>query len=671
MRGIALLRASLAFVLAIRNSDGFALPHISRGSDASTSYQSVTPASFASSQFDVIIIGGGTAGLVLANRLSGSTKASSATALSKLRIGVIDAGHYNVSGDPLIDIPYRFLHAPNTSLLGNPQYDWMFQSVPQPALNGTVISYPRGKVLGGSSAINGMAWQRGARAQYDAWGTTFGNGHDWTFDALLPYFEHAESWTAPPTGDAALIPGTNVTNSSLPSVHGEHGPISASYDTYFTDLDRPITEASVTLGFPLNDNPDAGNTSYLPRSGIAHSIDPVFGKRSYAAPGYYGADVRSRKNLVVVMNATASRIIWDESSRGTKAIRARGVEFVVGNETYVVNATKEVVLCAGSLKSPQILELSGVGNASLLESLGVPVTLDLPQVGENLMDHPQSISDFRVKTGVVTLDWLVFNETYLAEQQRLYDTSHTGAFTYAAQVSGSWPLRSLVSANGYTKMRSELDAALATMTLTPLQSAQYDLLKNWVDGGEIGWLAPTMVPLGGLASTAQANTSYVSLAVSQYHEFGRGSVHINTTDPFAPPLIDPKFLALRWDLDVQVRATRFLREWIGAEPVASLVEALVTPPASVQTDSQWAQFVRSTVGTTNHPIDLTPGTTAMAPESLGGVVNPRLKVHGLENVRVVDAGIFPMTIGSPLQQTVYAVAEKAAQMMTEDLGITG
>lgn len=187
-----------------------------------------------------------------------------------------------------------------------------------------------------------MAWQRGARVEYDSWGSTFGNGEEWSWDGLLPYFRRVETWTPPPTGDDALMPDANP----IPSVHGSGGPIAASHNSYYTDLDRPLIEASTILGFPLNDDPEGGNTTFLPRSGITHTVNPISGTRSYAA-SYYGGDVRSRKNLAILTNAMVTRIIWDESTLGTNTIRANGVEFVAGNQTYTVKAAKEVILSAG------------------------------------------------------------------------------------------------------------------------------------------------------------------------------------------------------------------------------------------------------------------------------------------------------------------------------------
>ncbi|KAK7449192.1 hypothetical protein VKT23_013338 [Stygiomarasmius scandens] len=620
------------------------------------------PESFAATQFDVVIAGGGTAGLVLANRLSDPKHSP------PLRVGVIDAGHYNPSGDPAIDIPYgasTYTQDPNAFTIGNPKYDWLMKSEPQASLDGNVIWYFRGKVLGGSSALHANAWQRSAKKEYDAWGNVFGNGDGWTWDGLLPYFARSEQWTAPPSGEDALVPsGSTTHHASIASVHGKNGPINISYNTHLSDLDRPLTEAMVNLGFPLNDNPDGGDINYLPRDGIPRSVNPREGKRSYAASAYYTTEVQSRKNLSVITGAVVNRLVWDKSNGKP---RATGVEFTSGGKKYVVNVRKEVILSAGSLKSPQILELSGVGNKALLEKLGVPVTLDLPQVGENLMDHPVNISDFKVKDGLETLDTLTLDEKFLAKHKQLYDSKHTGAFTYTPRITGAFPLQELVSSETYQSMREDLNKTLKEMTLTPLQKAQYTELQTWLDEGKLGLITPAMVPRGGMISSMEPNSAYISIIVFQGHGFSRGSAHINSTDPEASPTISPEFLSLKWDLDVQIHASQFVRKWVQTEPAAGLIAELHTPSAEVQEKDEWAKFVKSKLVSMSHPM----GTTAMASQSLGGVVDNRLKVYGLDNVRVVDAGVIPMTLGTPIQPAVYAIAEKASDLIAEDLVKTG
>ena len=191
-----------------------------------------------------------------------------------------------------------------------------------------------------------MVWQRGSRVEYDAWGTAFGNGPHWTFDGLTPYFERVEQWTAPADGSSALLSETSVEIDSLAASHGHLGPLAISYNNYLTDLDRPLLEAAAQLGLTSNPNPDAGNSTGFPTSGVARSVDPTTGKRTYAASAYYAAKERRRANLVVLTGAVVTKILWEEAKFGREP-RAKGVTYVVGNKTYEARVKKEVILSAG------------------------------------------------------------------------------------------------------------------------------------------------------------------------------------------------------------------------------------------------------------------------------------------------------------------------------------
>ncbi|KAI0066979.1 alcohol oxidase [Artomyces pyxidatus] len=644
VRSLLILPLPLLFLLA---------PHLPLvyGSSASSN---LTPAEFAAKPFDVIVVGGGNAGLVLANRLSAPP--------STLRVGLIEAGaDYPV--DDLIDTPTAGNLLGNArvgTLLGNPTYDWELQSVPQPALDGQPLQYPRGKVMGGSTAINSMVWQRGSRADYDAWASQFGNGPEWGFDALLPYFARSESWHPPSPSAPPLFPDTSINFTALGEMHGTEGPIEVSYNSWLTDLDAPAAQAAVAAArLQPNTNPDGGHDASMPATGTARTVGPVSGQRSYAASAYLSADVRARSNLEVVTEAAVSRILWDVSGNVTNA---KAVEFVSAGKTYTVDVRKEVVLAAGALKTPQILELSGVGNRTLLESLDIPVVLDLPEVGENLQDHPVTLSDFRVVPNVVTLDTLGYNATFRAEQAELYKSSRTGALSYTSAPLGPVPLQSMTTPAQLSKMRAQLESYIASADLTPMQKVQYDVLRDIVDKGEDGWVEMVVVPAGGVLSAPEEGRSYLTAVAIQLHPFGRGSVHIKSTDPSESPAIDPRFLEIPWDFDVLVHGAKFIRKWISTDPIAPYIDKLVTPPASLTGHAEWEKFVHGNVRTTNHPL----GTTAMAPRSLGGVVDPSLKIYGLKNVRVVDAGVIPLTIGVAIMPTVYAVAEKAADILWKE-----
>ncbi|KAK0194341.1 alcohol oxidase [Armillaria mellea] len=604
----------------------------------------VTPSSFSSTSLDVVIVGGGTAGLVLASRLSES---------KKLQVGVIEGGYDRIN-DPLIDVP----NAANAlgyqgALFGNSTYDWEYTSVPQRGLDGRVLSYPSGKVLGGSSAINGITIQRGSREDYDAWGNAFGNGQEWTFDALLPYFKRYERWHAP-----TLSATGDLDSDELSAVHGTDGRIAVSYNNFLTGVDVPLTQAGIALGLGPTQNPDGGDDSLFPNFGASHGLDPATGNRSYAANGYYGQTERCRSNLHLLTGAVVTRIVWD-TKNATKAV---GVEYAAGNSTFTVKASKEVILSAGSLRSPQILELSGVGNKTLLQSLNIPVVVDLPQVGENLQEQFIAATDYLVRDGVITLDALGNNATFLAEQQNLYRTNKTGAFTYLLNTNAPTPIRSLVLEDQYTTMRAALDTFLASETLTPLQTVQYNLTKQLLDGGEVATSSLLVVPSGGLVSTPAAGQGYISVVSSPGHPFSRGNVHINTTNPLAYPLIDSAFLTNPWDVQATINVMKFVRRWVATSDV---IVSPGTPPqeADSWTDDQWTAYVQSVLGTAHHPV----GTAAMASQKLGGVVNPRFKVYGLQNVRVVDASVFPMHIGVAPLSTTYMLAEKAADSIKQDL----
>lgn len=598
------------------------------------------PRTFSAQQFDVLIVGGGVSGLVLAARLS---------EVPSLRIGVLDAGTYRPN-DPLLTIPAQFGAA-----LGNSTYDWSFSSVPQSNLGGRVIAEPAGKVLGGSSELSAMVWQRGAAEEYDAWANDFGNGEEWGFKALLPYFKKSEQWLPPPPN---VLPDQVITQ-SLASAHGRNGTLPIGYNNFYPPVIAAGVTAANALGIPTNSDPDSGNSADF--SLAARSVDPATGLRSTAATSYL-APILGRENLLVLTGAHVSKVSFTEGRNGE--LTAKSVHFVGGEGNQwsgSARAAREVILAAGPLKTPQILELSGVGDENLLKSLGIQTKIHLPGVGENLQDPTLTASDFIAKPGVLTLDQLRFNATFSEEQQALFTANHTGAFTYNTADVAMSPLQAFLSKSEINNLSLALSSSLSKSTNTSSLSKKQDqVLERWMKEGKVPWTEFAVTPSGGAASTPEGNISYVSILTINLHPFGRGSVHINSTNPFANPLIDPKYFASPFDVAVHALGTAWVRKWMATKPISDTIAQLHAPPANV---TEFDGYVRQSVISTFHQV----GSTPLAPRALGGVVDPCLRVYNTTNLRIVGSGVFPLAVGAAPQATVYAIAEKAADLIKQAL----
>ncbi|KAJ7443727.1 alcohol oxidase [Mycena latifolia] len=530
---------------------------------------------FAEDHFDFVIVGGGTAGLTVASRLAENPN---------VRVGVIEAGMYR----------------PNDT------------AIDQEGANNRSMYLARGKLVGGSSGINGLAWRRAAADDYDAWAEII-DDKSWSFNGLLPYFKKSENWTEP----TILYPGQALTP-ALKNSQGSGGPIEVSYNGYLTELDIPIVSAAVNLGWDFNQSPNGGNSAGI--SPLARDVSPSLGVRFYSAPGYFAPNMQD-SNLIVLTGAQATKINF---SKIKGQIIASSVDFVVGDQQYT---------------TPQLLEVSGVGNAKLLSSLGIPSILDLPQVGENLQDHPLIAADFNVRPGFGTLDQMRFNSTFAAEAATEYATSRTGPMTYTFSFFAAVPLQSVVPASKARSLLAELDAEIASTKLTPLQQVQYAYQRAAVAAGKIGTIGYSLVASGGLASAPGTNSSYLTLVAAAMQPFSRGSVHINSRNATLMPTIDVGYLKFGFDADIVTAGLKFMSTWTSTAPLSKMISSPNVPtPSQYQSDAALKEY--------------------MAPKQIGGVVDGRLKVYGLQNVRIVDAGIFPMLVNAPLQPTVYAIAEK-------------
>jgi len=353
-------------------------------------------------------------------------------------------------------------------------------------------------------------------------------------------------------------------------------------------------------------------------------------------------------------------VLFKSKSQDKKAPRvAEAVEFVHKGNTYKVRAKKEVIVSAGTFKTPQLLELSGIGDRSLLKSLRIETVVDLPGVGENLLDQTYTLVDYIAKEGVKTLDEMRINVSFAQEQIALHAATGTGVLTYDTAATGSIPLQPVLTKEEIDLLSSLIPSPVSS-DLSPLQAVQYDLLRKWFDKGEIGWAEFLLLSAGGAGSVPDPDTSYATPIVFHLHPFARGSVHINSADPLSPPVIDPKYFGSKFDVAFHAITTAWLRKWMHTEPISeSLVKENVPGTDSVNTFEEWAAYARSNAISTFHPI----GTAALAPEYLRGVVAPDFKVHRTANLRVVDASVIPMTFSVAPLATVYAIAEKAADVI--------
>ncbi|KAI0647355.1 alcohol oxidase [Trametes meyenii] len=604
-----------------------------------------TFSSAANGTYDYVIVGGGTAGLVVAARLSENPNVT---------VAVVEAGIHHID-EPLVDTPEMFGQA-----LGNPAFDWGFTTAPQEALGGTVMGASRGKMLGGSSGLNFLAWDRASAKEYDAWRKLGASG--WSWDTLLPYFKKSESALLPSEG---AFPGDGrMSESAFNASCGRSGPIQTSYNVLYSNLTSPFIEAAHSLGISVNDNPYMGNATGLYNTQSAIDRVKDVGRRSYAASTYYSVS-KDRPNFTVFLSTQATRINFSRSSRYARAgLRAESVDVVAVNQTGfsgTLKARRDVILSAGAIQTPQLLELSGIGGSAVLKDIGIETLVDLPGVGENLQDHPLIFQDFELSGSFSTFDILRNDATFLSEAQAEYAQNRTGIFAADISVLAFLPLHLGVSAESQAVIRRSASELLRSPHLSPLQRAQYHIQLGWLRDDDTAHIEILLYAGGGLTKVHPApNKTYVTINSGVMHPFSRGSVHINSTNPLAAPIIDPKYLDADVDFYSMLEATKFAHRITKIAPFADAVAGPHAPPANMTSDEGLTTYLKTNLSPFWHHA----GTAAMVPRELGGVVDPTtLTVYGTANLRVVDASLIPLQFASHTQATIYAIAERASDII--------
>jgi len=525
---------------------------------------------------DYIVVGAGSAGCVIAARLS-ETGAS---------VLLLEAG-------PKDTLPWIHIPAGVLKLLAHPVVNWNYSAEPSEGSGGRRIHWPRGKTLGGSSSINGMLYVRGHPGDFDGWAQMGCRG--WSFDDVLPFFRKSE----------------NYKQGADPEYRGKDGPLLVEDYRTILPLTHRFVEAAQQAGYRLSKDLNGRE-----QEGVGYSQMTRRGRWRGSTAQTFLREARGRPNLRVETEALAERLTFD----GT---RCTGVGFRQGGRTVTARAHREVILSGGTINSPHLLQISGVGPAAHLQSIGVPVVHDLRGVGANLQDHYVTRVAHRVR-GAVSINKLA-RGARLAREAVRFALEGRGALTFG-----------VTTAQVFTRSAPEKAYPDLQLLFTP---ASYDSAKF----GEL------------------EREDGMTVAVCPVRPDSRGSIMARSADPAEKPVIAPNYLSDPADMRVLAAGMRFTREIFAAPAIAQHSVAETLPGPSVTTDDEMLDYAKRYGSTLYHPV----GTCRMG-EGPSAVVDSRLRVHGLQGLRVIDASVMPtLTTGNTNAPTIM-IAEKGAAMIRED-----
>ncbi|MAC80019.1 MAG: choline dehydrogenase [Rhodobacteraceae bacterium] len=537
------------------------------------------------SEYDYIVVGAGSAGCVLANRL---------TASGKYSVLLLEAGGSDLNFWIWMPIGYG-------KTFYRKSVNWMYLTEPDPGLNGRGSYWPRGKVMGGSSSINAMVYIRGQAQDFEDWKAMGNPG--WGWDDVLPYFKKSE--TNDRGGD---------------QWRGGDGPVNvATLDRDLHPLCDTFIRAGEELQFPHN--PDFNGAT---QEGVGTYQNTAHGGMRMSTARAYVRPARHRSNLCVETHAHATAITFD-------GCRATGIAYTQRGTPRTARARREVILAAGAVNSPQLLQVSGVGPGALLQTKGIDVVRDLPGVGRNLQDHLGI--DYLYRSRVPTLN----------DQLHPWWGKLWHGIRYVLTRRGPLSL-GVNQAGGFVRSRADLDRPNIQMFFSPVSYTK-------APPGKRPLMNPD--PFPGFLVGAQPT-----------RPTSRGHLEIRSRDPFEPVAIHPNYLSTEKDVQEIIDASRLSRAFAQAPALAGVVEAEIMPGPQVQTDDQIIADCRARASTVFHPVS----TCRMGPDARVDVVDARLRVHGLQGLRVADASIFPTLTSGNTNAPAIMVGEKAADLILADAG---